>query len=259
VKGTGNRNRVLALIPARGGSRSIPDKNLAELNGHPLVAYSIAAAQMSRLIGRIIVSTDSPKIAETARLYGAEVPFMRPKRISGHKAVDIDLFRHAYSWLERNEGTLPELAVHLRPTTPLRDPALIDRAVRKMMSDRKATALRSAHATELTPYKMFTIRSRYCSFFGSSEFERDEEYYNSPRQRFPPAYIPNGHVDVLRPEVLEKTGMLHGKRIFAFITEKLPDIDGPEDLEYARRFAGRPEHSALLSKLEEVRRNAKLS
>lgn len=243
---------IVAVIPARGGSKSIHKKNIVDLAGHPLIAYSIIAAKQSKFINRVIVSTDNEEIAEISKKYGAEVPFLRPKEISGDLSLDIDFFRHALNWLEKNEGYVPDLVVHLRPTTPLRDYRLIDKAIIKIISDKNATALRSGYAFEHTGYKLFKIKDGYYDFFGKEDFG-DEEYYNLPRQILPITYNSNGYVDIILPKTLKETGSLHGKRIIAFITEKIVDIDGPEDLEFAKKIVKEDGWKELLKKLEEIR------
>lgn len=122
-------NNTVAIIPARSGSKSIKDKNLAILSGHPLIAYSIAAAVLSKKISRTLVSTDSEEYAKIARKYGAEVPFLRPQEFSTDTSTDRDFMLHAMHWMKENNATPYEFWVHLRPTTPLRDPKHIDEAV----------------------------------------------------------------------------------------------------------------------------------
>ena len=124
------RKNIVALIPARSGSKGVPNKNIRYLGDVPLIAYSIIAALKSTLIDRVIVSTDSEEYADIARNYGAEVPFIRPAEISGDTATDLQLFEHAISWFEKNENLVPQYFVHLRPTTPLRDPRIIDDAIK---------------------------------------------------------------------------------------------------------------------------------
>ena len=111
----------IAIIPARSGSKSILDKNIVKLAGFPLIAFSIAAAKLSRGVSRVIVSTDSEEYAEISRQFGADVPFIRPSDISGDNASDIDFMVHAMNWFDENEPLTPEYWIHLRPTTPLRD------------------------------------------------------------------------------------------------------------------------------------------
>src|SRR3989338_8383279 len=149
-----NKN-IIALIPARGGSKSIPKKNIIDVGDFPLIAYSIAAAKMSKHISRIIVSTDSPEIAEVAKRYGAEVPFMRPAEYATDTAIDLDVVKHALGWLQEHENYEPEYVVFLRPTTPLRDPTMIDKAIESILSHSEATSLRSGHEIRESPYKLF--------------------------------------------------------------------------------------------------------
>src|SRR6202142_2761570 len=113
---------ILALIPARGGSKGLPGKNLRPVLGHPLLAYSIAAAKSSRLITRTICSTDDAAIAAVARQYGAETPFMRPAELAGDETLDLPVFQHALAWLEEHENWRADIVVQLRPTSPVRPP-----------------------------------------------------------------------------------------------------------------------------------------
>jgi N-acylneuraminate cytidylyltransferase len=116
---------VLALIPARGGSKSIPRKNLLPLGGRPLIAYSIEQALTSTRVTRCVVSTDDDEIAAVSRACGADVPFQRPLAYATDRATDLDVFRHALVWLDEKEDYRPELVVHLRPTGPLREVELV--------------------------------------------------------------------------------------------------------------------------------------
>lgn len=246
--------KILALIPARSGSKGIPKKNIISLNGYPLVAYSIAVARLSKYINRIIVTTDDKLIANVSRKFGAETPFLRPKKISKDNSLDIEFFRHALEWLKAYENYIPDLVVHLRPSTPLREPKIIDKAILEILKDKKATALRSGERFKKeSPYKIFRKKGAYCSFYGKGDFPDNNEYYNYPRQRLPFVYRPNGYVDILVPEVLRKTKLLHGKRIRAFITEEVADIDNKEDLMTARKLSFKKEFKPLLDKLRETK------
>ncbi len=112
--------KILAIIPARGGSKGLKNKNILPLLGHPLIAYSIKASLDSKRINRVIVSTDSKEIAVVAKQYGAEVPFMRPAEIAQDMSTDMEMFLHALGWLKKNEDYVPDIIVHLRPTSPVR-------------------------------------------------------------------------------------------------------------------------------------------
>ncbi|PYR99017.1 MAG: cytidylyltransferase, partial [Acidobacteria bacterium] len=141
----GGQSKVFALIPARGGSKGVPKKNIKLLGGYPLIAYSIAAAKLCPLVDRIVVSTDSEDIANISKKYGADVPFLRPAELATDSSPDRDFILHALAYFERQERNTPEYIVHLRPTTPLRDPALMAEAIECIRNNSEATSLRSAH------------------------------------------------------------------------------------------------------------------
>ena len=126
---------VLAIIPARGGSKGIPRKNLAELLGKPLVAHSIAHALAAKRVTRTIVSTDDEEIRRVAIAHGAEAPFLRPAGLAGDAVLDLPVFQHALAFLKDTENYRPDIVVHLRPTTPLRKPEWVDEAVRLLLQD----------------------------------------------------------------------------------------------------------------------------
>ena len=242
------KRKILALIPARGGSKGIPGKNIVNLGGYPLIAYSIAVSKLSKYVNRIIVTTDDKKIAEISKKFGAEIPFLRPKAISKDNSGDIEFFIHALNWLKKNENYTPDFIIHLRPTTPLRDVRIIDSAIKAIIRDKRATSLRSAEIVDKeSPYKQFKKKGKYFDFFGKEDFKEGEEYYNYPRQYFPTTYYPNGYVDIIRPETLIKSGLLHGKSIKAFITEKVADIDTKKDIEVAKRTLNSKKYKKLLN------------
>lgn len=229
--------RVYALIGARAGSKGVPGKNIKPLGGHPLIAYSITAAAESGSVDRIVVSTDSEEIAEIARAYGAETPFLRPAELARDDSPDMGFFLHALDHFKGEEGGEPELLVQLRPTTPLRDPAAIALAVTELKNCPEATSLRSAHRSHQPVQKMFGLEGEFWK--GLSPEDPRPEYFNLPRQAFPPAFNPNGYVDVLRPEVIRQGKGLTGGRIRAFITDPPGEIDGPEDFEFVEFLLSR--------------------
>jgi len=221
---------VLAIIPARGGSKGIPKKNIKILGGFPLIAYSIVAAKKSQEIDRVIVSTDSEEIAEIAKNYGAEVPFLRPAEFSQDKSPDKDFVLHALKWFKENENYEPDYIVHLRPTTPLREPSLIDKSINLIKENREATSLRSGHELPESPYKFFKKnKDFFVGFF--EEFDGVKDYTNLPRQVFPKAYHPNGYVDVLKTKFILKNNSLHGQKIIGFETPFVIEVDDIESFE----------------------------
>lgn len=203
---------------------------------------------MAKSIDRVIVSTDSEHYAHIAREYGAEVPFLRPDEISGDTSTDYDFVRHLLGWMQNEEGLIPNYLVRLRPTPPLREIKVIDNAVRYMMENNDATALRSAHKTHLTPYKMFNLNGEYMSPFLS--YEKVKEFYNLPRQFFEDAYILNGYVDIIRPPILINTGLLHGNRIKLWETDVIPDIDTIADFNNADNLLYEEKFKKILDYLE---------
>lgn len=235
--------KVLALIPARSGSKGLKDKNIASVGGHPLLAYSIAVAKLCKNIDEIIVSTDSRDYAAAATKYGATVPFIRPKSLALDSSIDRDFFIHAMEWYENNNIILPDFVVHLRPTTPIRDSNVLSQAISFMVENPEFTALRSAHETHLTPYKMFKNTGDYMEPF--LVLEDVMESYNLPRQAFEKCFIPNGYVDILRPSVFMSGTQLHGKQMKMWETQEIPDIDTIADLKYAERMIASGSASTL--------------
>lgn len=222
---------IIAIIPARSGSKGVVDKNIRLLGGHPLIAYSIAVAQRVASIGRIIVSTDSEKYAIIAQDYGAEVPFLRPKEISGDGAGDYDFIKHALDWLQDNDGCQPEYLVHLRPTTPLREACYIESAIETIKNNKEATALRSLHEMTESAYKTFEIEDGYMKSIYSGSF--DIETANRPRQLFKKTYDPNGYVDIIKTGYVRANNKIHGDKVIAFITPRAFEVDSYDDFEYA--------------------------
>jgi len=216
--------QILALIPARGGSKSIPRKNLLMVGGKPLIAHSIEQALASRRITRTIVSTDDAEIADVARQYGADVPFMRPSDLAQDLSPDIDVFRHALGWLRDREGYHCDLVVHLRPTGPVREAALIERAVQLMLATPEADALRSVGTAEQTPYKMWRIEGSYLRPL--IELAGYPEAHSMPRQKLPTAYWQNGYVDIVRPRTILELESMTGKVVLPFVVEgRIHELD----------------------------------
>jgi len=221
---------VIAVIPARSGSKSVVDKNIKLLGEHPLIAYSIAAAKLASGIDRIIVSTDSIEYASIARKYGAEVPFLRPPEISGDNSTDYECIKHILDWMQNEENFLPTYLVHLRPTTPLREINYIDMAIDLIKKTKSATALRSVHEMSESAYKAFEIEGNYLKSIASNSFALDVS--NGPRQSFNKTYQANGYVDVIKTEYVIKNNKLHGDRVIAFITPRAVEVDLPDDFDY---------------------------
>lgn len=229
-----NKGQIAAIIPARSGSKGVPGKNIRKLQGFPMIAYSIAAARMSSVIDRIIVSTDSEEYAAIARDYGAETPFLRPAELASDKSTDIDFMEHAINWLYENEGSVPEFFVHLRPTYPLRDVDKIEDAVIRMKNDPNASSLRSAHIADVSPFKWFQKTSD--GYFHPMFEGMTLDDANRPRQDFPTVYIPDGYVDVVRTECIVKNDVLHGDKMIGYVVEDGIDVDTLKDMAHLEQL-----------------------
>jgi len=227
---------VLALIPARGGSKSIPRKNIRPFAGHPLIAYSIAAGLVARSVNRLIVSTDDEEIASLARRYGAETPFLRPRELAQDGTPDLPVFQHALSWLREHEGYRPDIVVQLRPTSPFRRVWHIDGAVQLLLEQPGADAVRSVCIPFQNPFKMWRI--------GPDGFMRPlvqmdhPEAYNLPRQALPEVYWQTGYVDAARTDTILSKNSMTGERILPLIIDasEWVDIDSPDDWQRAERL-----------------------
>jgi N-acylneuraminate cytidylyltransferase len=223
-------SRVLALIPARGGSKGLPRKNVLPVGGKPLIAHSILQAQRSRHIGRVVVSTDDAEIASVAEQWGAEVPFIRPAEFAGDLSPDLDVFRHALRWLAENQGYRPDLVVHLRPTGPVRRVDRIDEAIELLAAHPECDAVRSVSPAIQTPFKMWFITPQgYLE--PALRLPGVQDSQSLPRQLLPAVYWQNGSIDVIRPRaVLEKDSMWGDTALPLVIDEPKLEIDYPEDI-----------------------------
>jgi len=227
---------VLALIPARGGSKSIPHKNIRLFAGYPLIAYSIAAGLAAETVTRVIVSSDDPEILEVARHYGAETPFLRPEEYARDQTPDLPVFQHALQWLEENEGYRPEIIVQLRPTSPFRRVAHIDQAVYRLLERPDADAIRTVCIPFQNPYKMWQIGANgLMAPLLQTEFE---EPYNMPRQALPEVYWQTGYVDAAWTDTLMRQDSMTGRNILPLVIDpsEWVDIDSPDDWRRAERL-----------------------
>lgn len=227
---------VLALIPARGGSKSIPQKNILPFAGFPLIAYSIAAAMTAETVRRVIVSTDDVEIAEIAGRYGAEVPFLRPAEIAEDHTPDLPVFQHALQWLDEHEGYNPDIVVQLRPTSPLRRTWHIDQAVFRLLEHPEADSVRTVCIPFQNPYKMWRIHpDGFLRPLLETEFP---EPYNMPRQLLPDVYWQTGYVDAAWADTILNRNSMTGDHILPLIIspEEWVDIDSIDDWRRAERM-----------------------
>ena len=200
---------ILALIPARGGSKSIPRKNVKLLGGFPLIAWSIAAGLQAECRPRVVVSTDDDEIAAVARAYGAEAPFIRPAEFAQDATLDLPVFQHALTWFGEHEGWYPDLVIQLRPTSPFRPAGMVDEAVRILQRHWRthpdATSVRGIVPSGQNPYKMWRADANGPM---TPLLDTDiPEAYNQPRQKLPPTYWQTGHIDAIRPNIIRQGSM----------------------------------------------------
>ncbi len=227
---------VLALVPARGGSKSMPRKNLRVVAGKRMVVHSIDHARAARTISRVILTTDDQEIAEVGRAAGAEVPFIRPADIAQDLSTDYEFVRHALEWLRAHEGYDPDLVVQLRPTTPLRDLRLIDRAVEAIAARPDADSLRAVVTCCFTPYKMWRLRGDGY-LLPLLQLPGFNEPWNEPRQVLPEVVQQDGFIDIVRPRTIFEQNSITGANVLPFFLDRESiDIDEEDELAEAEKI-----------------------
>ena len=231
--------KILGIIPARGGSKSIPRKNIALVAGKPLIYYTIRSAGQSKLLDAVLVSTDDEEIAAVARSFDAAVPFLRPEEFARDDSTDIEFMRHALEWLKAERGWEPEILVNLRPTGPLRSGEDIDRVI-QLMLETGCDSVRTVSRPRSNPFKMWRVDLASAKLDPLLPTEHYETVgIDVPRQLLPQnVYSSNGLVDASRTKFIGQ-GKIWGPDIRGIITDpkKSIDIDEPEDLlEAAKRL-----------------------
>jgi N-acylneuraminate cytidylyltransferase len=216
---------ILALIPARGGSKGIPRKNIRDFAGFPLIAWSIAAGLKSDLVTRVIVSTDDEEIASIAREYGAETPFMRPPELAGDKTPDLPVFQQALKWMEEVEEYKPEIVVQLRPTSPIRPLDMVDRAVQTLLAHADADCVRGVVPAGQNPHKMWRFAGDEKPLAPLLKVGGIDEPYNAPRQILPPVYWQTGHIDAIRIGTIANKNSLTGDVIYPLVIDPRYTVD----------------------------------
>jgi CMP-N-acetylneuraminic acid synthetase len=222
--------KYLGVIPARGGSKTIPRKNIKLLNGKPLIAYTIEAALQSKLLSELIVSTDDEEIKEVAISYGAMVPFLRPKHLAGDTSTDLDVLKNVIGWYGKVRDLEIDKIVYLRPTTPFKTGELIDKCIDKFEVSnfsgfRTVTRVNGVHH----PYWMYESDDGHLQSFIKEIDIAD--YYQ--RQLLPVCYRLNGVVDIMTSASIQNN-LLYGENIgFEEVDEEQSvDIDTEQDFRY---------------------------
>jgi CMP-N,N'-diacetyllegionaminic acid synthase len=224
--------KVLGIIPARGGSKSVPRKNLHTLYGRPLIYWTIGPSLRAERLDRVVVSTDDPEIAEVARQYGAEVPFLRPAAIAADDTPDLPVFQHALEALRKQDGYVPDAIVHLRPTQPMRTANEID-AVVDLWATSGADCAKSVRLVAEHPFKMYRIAGGRLEPYVNTD-ERRRRGPDVPRQSLEPIYLSAGVVDVIRRETIE-AGSTEGSTVVPYFADpgRYVNLDSVRDFEIA--------------------------
>lgn len=228
--------KILGIVGIRSGSKGVRDKNIRLLNGKPLVGWILETAGKSRFINRLVVSTDSEQYAETARKFGAEVPYLRPAELSQDKSVEIDYVRHMIDWLREKEGYTPDFVVRMMATVPLQHESDLDSAVSILLEDQKADSVAVISEARQHPLKALKIvdsvdgTRKLVSYFTES----GREVTPIGRQNYIPAYF-RANVLACRTHVIHETNSLTGDtvRFHVIPQERAVDIDSPIDFEIA--------------------------
>lgn len=235
------KEKIYALIPARGGSKRIPRKNLCRVGGKPLIAWTIEAAKKSHRISRIIVSTDDKEIAEVAKKYGAEVPFMRPKELAQDLTPDLPVFAHALNWLKEHEKEVPDIVAHCRVNTGLlRTAEDMDRGIELLLARPEYDSVRALVPAPLHPLKTYRLEGERIQPFVPHPVAKKlsglAEPFNEPVQKLPAAYAAAGYFSAIRADTILKQHSMTGGKILGYevLASHAMDIDTPEELAYAR-------------------------
>ena len=217
---------ILTIIPARGGSKGIPRKNIRLFAGYPLIAWSIAAAHQSKMVTRTIVSTDDEEIAAIARSFGVETPFLRPTELAQDQTTDLPVFEHALQWLDVNEDYHPDVVVQLRPTSPIRPRDCVDNAIKVLLAHPDSDSVRGVVPAGQNPHKMWRLPDgENAPMKNLVDVVGIPEPYNAPRQILPNIYWQTGHIDVIRPSTILNKKSMSGDRIYPFIINPRYSVD----------------------------------
>lgn len=218
---------ILGLIPARGGSKGLPRKNIKPLLGKPLIAWTIEQALASRYLDRLVVSTDDKEIAEISKKYGADVPFMRPKELAKDNAKGIDVVLHAIYWLKENDNRRQyDLIILLQPTSPLKTTEDIDKAI-ELLFLKEAKAIVSVCEVDHHPLWANTLPEDGCM----KDFIK-QEIMNKNRQELPVFYRLNGAIYLAYCNYIKKQKSFFGEKTFAYIMPKSRSVDIDDEIDF---------------------------
>jgi CMP-N,N'-diacetyllegionaminic acid synthase len=220
---------VLAVTPARKGSKGIVRKNLRPLGGTPLLAHSILTAKKSQYIDRIVVSTDDEVMQKTALDYGAEAPFLRPAELASDTTTDYPVLKHCLDWLKEHEGYEPAMIAYLWPTGALRTVEDVDAAIELLARHPDADSVRTVNEAPKSPYKMWKLGERFMTPLLTLEGVKDS--HHAPRQSLPKVYQTNPYALVLWKRTMDRYGSTIGKNVLPLVIDRpVVDIDTELDL-----------------------------
>lgn len=221
--------RLLCIIPARGGSKGLPNKNIKDFNGNPLISYSIVEAKKSKYINKVIVSTDDYKIAEISKKYGAEIPFMRPSELAGDSSRIIDTYCYTINKLKNEFEFNTDILVVLQPTSPLRTVKHIDEAI-ELFLEKSADSIVSLSEVQHPPYwyKNMDETNKVSDFITMNDT-------TALRQELPKVYCPNGAIFIFKADMIVKEKQLYTEHSFGYLmsTDESVDIDSLLDFKIA--------------------------
>jgi len=227
---------IVALIPARAGSKRVPDKNIRPLADHPVIAYTIAAALQSEIFSTVIVSTDSERYAGIARYYGAEVPFLRPPELAGDVSPDIEWLEYTLKKLEE-DGREYDCFSILRPTSPFRLPKTIQRAWKAFLAEDGVDSLRAVEKCRQHPGKMWVVRRRrMMPLLPLSPPE--QPWHSSQYQSLPEVYVQNASLEIAWTRVVMQERTIAGSVLMPFLTKEYEgfDVNNPYDWHLAENL-----------------------
>ena len=224
--------KIISIIPARSGSKRVKNKNIKLFKNHPLLTHSIKQSRGSKFIQRTIVSTDSKKYAKIATRYGAEVPFLRPKKISKDKSTDLECFKHCINFLHKKENFFPDIIVHLRPTYPIREKNLIDNCIKLLLRKKNFHSLRTICKSEDPIEKMWFKRKNNSIY---NPITKNNQNHSIADQSLKQSYHQNSCVDVLRVKHTILKNKIAGSKILGYEMHHNFDIDTIADFKNVKK------------------------
>ncbi|WP_252223594.1 MULTISPECIES: acylneuraminate cytidylyltransferase family protein [unclassified Clostridium] len=219
------KNEILAIIPARGGSKGLPGKNILNLNGKPLIAHTILASKNSKFVTRVVVSTDDKEIAEISKKYGAEVPYLRPNSLAKDKSLTIDSVFHMLDYLEKYEDYSPDYVLLLQCTSPLRNEQHIDEAIEKLVKS-DFHGIISICESEVNPYWTNILKNESLKYF------LEEGKNITRRQDLPKIYRYNGAIYLAKTEALKREKTFEVENLTGYVMDRESSIDIDTEIDF---------------------------